>query len=216
VKALENEGIQIREAATHERPSAEVFEFKPAPTSPIYANFARQSIDGNHARTNSWRGSMQSLASADRGTQTDEDESKTSPVHSPLHGSLSGPHSPARKTTQHVIESGDEQDDRSPYAHSGSGVSTPDEDSEIHEAKPVLAQAKVVTIPKRVPPSLPPRNPQRMSSPVKDRDDAELADGFDSVSLNPDRDENGASHPEEQFHSIPPSPVMESHHKDFI
>lgn len=69
VKALEAEGLFIREAGTKVRPSHEIFEFRPNPTSPVFATFSRRSVDSSPR--NSWRTSVQSHAYSDRGTQTD-------------------------------------------------------------------------------------------------------------------------------------------------
>lgn len=68
VKALEAEGLFIREASTKVRASPENFQFKPSVGSPVYATF-RRSLDSSR---NSWRASVQSYTSVDRGTQTDE------------------------------------------------------------------------------------------------------------------------------------------------
>jgi lipid-binding SYLF domain-containing protein len=68
VKALEAEGLFIREASTKVRASPENFQFKPSIGSPVYATF-RRSLDSSR---NSWRASVQSYTSVDRGTQTDE------------------------------------------------------------------------------------------------------------------------------------------------
>ncbi|KKY24150.1 hypothetical protein UCRPC4_g02616 [Phaeomoniella chlamydospora] len=135
------------------------------------------------------------------------------------------------KTTEHVIESGDEIDGHDTDSHDRSGASTPnehlngdheedeqedeqeeDEDVEVHEAQPVIVQAKMVTIPKRLPPSLPPRNPGRLSTPVKELEETTLDEKFDNVSLNADHDVNGTAQ-EEQFHSVPPSPTKEVNNK---
>ncbi|EPS34773.1 hypothetical protein PDE_09737 [Penicillium oxalicum 114-2] len=70
VKALEAEGMFIREAGSKVRPSHEVFEFRPNPSSPLYATFSRRSHDSSPR--NSWRTSMQSYVSVDRGTQTED------------------------------------------------------------------------------------------------------------------------------------------------
>ncbi|KAJ5165323.1 uncharacterized protein N7500_007153 [Penicillium coprophilum] len=73
VKALEAEGLFIREAGTKARPSYETFEFRPNLDSPIYSTFSRRSMDSSPR--NSWRASVQSsksYASAERGTQTDD------------------------------------------------------------------------------------------------------------------------------------------------
>ena len=268
VKALETQGIMIKEAATQERPSAAVFEFKPATTSPVYATFARKSIDSPTGRRSSirssWRASITSVAS--RGTQTEED---ASPVRSSVSLSESRVPSPVRETielpehedksqgsqtvgsdapaekesvgegrekpqendmapqkpemvlygeampekgssdkdsVEHVTESSDEhyddEDEVDSFDRSGASTPDPDEEIEIYEAKPVIAQAMVVSIPKRHPPSLPPRNPQRMSTPSKSRTGS-FTSGVDNISLNSDRN----SVREDQFHSIPPSPT---------
>jgi lipid-binding SYLF domain-containing protein len=241
VKALEAEGFSIREAGTHQRPSAEVFEFKPAPTSPIYSAFARRSVDSPRRHgTNSWRGSTQSLASIDRGTQTSEDNpiSARSPNHSP---SQDGNRriSPARKETEHVDEV-DDHDDR--HSHSGS-VSDVDSNAEIETAVPMIARARVITVPKimmpkRIPPALPPRNPNRVSTPVGEN--SGLKDDFERVSLNEHEDakqstdsdfrsiegannegeettghlnpDNVDHNREDDFHSVPATPLESKEH----
>ncbi|KAI9659840.1 MAG: hypothetical protein M1821_001191 [Bathelium mastoideum] len=59
VKALQEAGMEIREATTRARASADDFEFKPSPTSPIFSAFNRRSMDSksNHSlsRRSSWR-----------------------------------------------------------------------------------------------------------------------------------------------------------------
>lgn len=70
VKALEAEGMQIREAHSKVRPSHDAFEFRPSPSSPVFATFARRSLDSSPR--NSWRTSVQSYTSVDRGTQTED------------------------------------------------------------------------------------------------------------------------------------------------
>ncbi|KAM5472454.1 hypothetical protein MauCBS54593_003046 [Microsporum audouinii] len=61
VKALEREGVIIREAGTKKPPSLDVFDFRPSPTSPISPRWSA---------TSSWRFSTQSTMSTDKGTQT--------------------------------------------------------------------------------------------------------------------------------------------------
>ncbi|KAF2476032.1 DUF500-domain-containing protein [Lindgomyces ingoldianus] len=85
VLALENAGLEIREAGTRKRPTSEQFEFKPSPTSPIYTTFRRSmdnrsSIDGrSNSRRSSWRTSTissmveRSTQTVDMSTQTDFD-----------------------------------------------------------------------------------------------------------------------------------------------
>ncbi|KAJ6107383.1 hypothetical protein N7523_008706 [Penicillium sp. IBT 18751x] len=70
VKALEAEGLFIREAGTKVRPSYDIFEFRPNPTSPVFATFSRRSAESSPR--NSWRTSVQSHVYSDRGTQTDD------------------------------------------------------------------------------------------------------------------------------------------------
>ena len=218
VKALEAEGLAIREAGTHQRPSAEAFDFKPAPTSPLYSTFARKSIDGALRRA-SWRDSTNSLNSVDRGTQTSEDDRKSRNGSSM--DNISQHNSPHQKETQHVDESDD-------HSHSGS-VSELDEDDDQHAviatATPVVAKARMVSVPTRTPPSLPPRNPNRVSTPAEEKT---LSDSFEQVSLNgPTISEQAKfeeeqpeshrtsnhnfnitiTHPDDEFHSIPGTPT---------
>lgn len=171
VKALQAEGLEIREAGTNCRPSAEVFEFKPAATSPVYSNF-RRSLEVRE-RANSWRGSMHSIASVDKGTQTEEADSRSA-SHSPKKRTSQQP-SPIRQESEHVQES---SKDGEKVHGLESSVPGP---SQIETAVPVVARARMVTVPKRVPPSLPPRNPSRTSSLANNEKDG---DGFDTVSLN--------------------------------
>jgi hypothetical protein len=60
VLALQNAGLEIREAGTRARPTSEQFEFHPSPTSPIYSTFRKSmdqsSIDARSmSRRSSWR-----------------------------------------------------------------------------------------------------------------------------------------------------------------
>jgi len=97
VLALEKEGLQIREAGSHERPTSEQFEFKPSPYSPIFSTY-RKSIDGT-SRRSSWRRSNMSNMSAidrapmaDMSTQTELDESEsinTASQRSPVRSTFS-------------------------------------------------------------------------------------------------------------------------------
>ena len=151
-----------------------MFEFKPAPTSPIYPAYARRSVDSPlRGRTNSWRGSTHSIASIDRGTQTEIGENeRSSTSHSPEKKTpTTDRSSPVFKETEHV---NDDSDSDTPYDD--------EEDAEIETATPVLARARVVSVQKPLPPSLPPRNPGRMSTLSPQT--TELNDGFDQVDLN--------------------------------
>ena len=107
---------------------------------------------------------MHSLASVDAGTQTDEEIGKNG-NHSLA---KTGP-SPMVKETEHVTDS-DESD--TPYEEH--------ECAEVETAVPVVARARVVSVQKPTPPSLPPRNPNR----THDSSEREVKDGFDQVPLN--------------------------------
>ena len=150
VKALEEQGMEIKEitdtGAVH-RPSDDAFEYRPSPSSPIFANF-------NNNRRLSKRDSgrlsiTNSIASTDRGTQTADFDSP---------GLSDSPkeernHSPIKKTTENLADEVD--DDESGHDHNIS--------VETMQEKPVISTAKLITIPKRIPPALPPRNPYRAS-----------------------------------------------------
>ncbi|RAK73394.1 DUF500-domain-containing protein [Aspergillus fijiensis CBS 313.89] len=138
VKALEAEGLFIREAGSRSRPSQEAFEFKPAPSSPIYATF-RRSLDSSPR--SSWRASVQSYASMDRGTQTDD-------------GPATAPPSVSRASSRSYRDHED-------TAHSPVSIEDSTMPSELRRYSPTFTRARLVTIPKRVPPALPPRNPSR-------------------------------------------------------
>lgn len=179
VHALLNEGFEIREAGTKSRPSTEAFEYKPSPTSPIFGTFGRHSLDGANRRDSncidrpssngsnrrdSKRSSKQSISSIDRGTQTEplgpawfEDALRDRTRYSPskqttedLIGEIDGGaverNGVARKESIKPIPEVDE-------AHGGTG-------------QPVISRARLVTIPRRIPPALPPRNPYRNHVPM--------------------------------------------------
>ncbi|KAB8264067.1 hypothetical protein BDV32DRAFT_135450 [Aspergillus pseudonomiae] len=202
VKALEAEGLFIREAGTKTRPRVDSFEFRPSPNSPIYSTF-RHSVDSSPR--NSWRASVQSYSSIDRGTQTDEP---------PLTAPTTISRASSRSNRDFM-----ERSEKNPWDHEERGWETiipehpvehshnathdgddglVDDDVEIHEVSsvtvtkcdsfpsspvedltstspkrqsPTFTRARLVTIPKRTPPALPPRNPYRggygsMSTPV--------------------------------------------------
>lgn len=79
--ALQQQGLDVREASTKERATAEEFDFRPSPTSPVH-NAYRRSTDSREilshtgSRRSSWRASAMSNASkmTDSATQTDVDE----------------------------------------------------------------------------------------------------------------------------------------------
>lgn len=188
VKALEAEGLHIREAGTHQRPSAEVFEFNPAPSSPIY-NTYRRSMDGGSLKkkTNSWRNSTTSLNSVTRATQT-EDAGSRSPNPSGLQNSINSDESisasppkyenpeedPIHQAALHEKQDGsddenekdhdDEHEHDHDHEHDFSDI---DSEAEIATAvtSAVRPRVGVVQVAKALPPALPPRNPGRAPPP---------------------------------------------------
>ena len=151
VKALEEQGMEIKEitdtGAVH-RPSDDAFEYRPSPSSPIFANFNNNK---RLSKRDSGRLSItNSIASTDRGTQTADFDS---PILSDSPKEERN-HSPIKKTTENLANEID--DDESGHDHSNP--------VEIMQEKPVISKAKLVTIPKRIPPALPPRNPYRASA----------------------------------------------------
>lgn len=222
VKALEAEGLFIREAGTKVRANHETFEFRPNLDSPVYSTFSRRSMDSSPR--NSWRASVQSsksYASVDRGTQTD-DASLTEPTSVSRASSRSAKESsigrPPMNTwiendgshwdtiaihgeEEHVkvrqLE-GEEAEDRRAKAnacedsHEDPEFEDDDEHYEVHEVgnatvtprdsippsptkvedqttdrdtkptSPSFARARLVTIPARTPPALPPRHPRHI------------------------------------------------------
>ena len=160
VHALEEAGLEIREAGSRSRPSSEAFEYKPAPTSPIFNVFNRRSMESN-TKADSRRDSKLSLASMDRGTQTGDIGTPTTTER----GSQdAGDESPVKKTTQDLTGADEEESGLEGVASESEGPG-----AEIHEVShasesPVVSRARLVTIPKRIPPPLPPRSPYRSNS----------------------------------------------------
>lgn len=237
-KALEAEGLIIREAGTHRKATPDSFEFRPSPSSPVF-NTYRKSID-HSLKKKEWRGSVTSVASVnsvDRGTQT-EDDGSTSPgkemtiVQTSMLKDIERTESPTEdeKHEHKIIIS--EHDDNHKKSEDDSDdehddYSDIDSDVEISTAMPVTARPKagVVNVPKRIPPPLPSRNPDRLStrSPLAEEP---VINGFEDVSLEGGQTNgqstetktngmNGSVHDqttghqntEDEFHSVPPSPL---------
>ncbi|KAJ6007684.1 hypothetical protein N7540_011660 [Penicillium herquei] len=133
VKALEAEGMFIREAGTKVRPSPEVFEFRPNPGSPIYSTFPRRSFESSPR--NSWRASVQSYTSVNRGTQTD-DTPLTATTSVSRASSRSAKESPDVPSTNPWDES---QWDTVPV----NGVEEKKKDKDLEEAKKVIERAEI-------------------------------------------------------------------------
>jgi lipid-binding SYLF domain-containing protein len=196
VKALEAEGLFIREAGTKVRPSPDIFEFRPNPTSPVFATFSRRSVDSSPR--NSWRTSMQSYSYSDRGTQTD-DAALTATTSVSRASSWSARESMGGRSVNRwedeahwdnvPIHDGEEEkeDERElngPVEEEEKHAVDDDEDFEVHEVisatitkqksapeeevspadskrmSPTFTRARLVSIPKRTPPALPPRHPR--------------------------------------------------------
>lgn len=152
VRALEKVGLQIREAGSHSRPSVEAFEFKPSPSSPIYNSFKRHSAETMYRRS-SKRSSLQSVASVDRGTQTEPFE------HMPDKNSTEDSKAIQASAGSIATEANGEEPKKG-----GIGSSAPESNppaSDEGPTIPVISRARLVNIPKRIPPALPPRNPDR-------------------------------------------------------
>lgn len=216
VHALLNEGFEIREAGTKSRPSTEAFEYRPSPTSPIFGTFGRHSLDGGNRcdsnsvdrpssngsnRRDSKRSSKQSISSIDRGTQTEplgpawfEDALREKTRYSP-----------SQKTTEDLSGEIDSE------VAERNGVGGIPEVDEAHggTGQPVISRARLVTIPRRLPPALPPRNPHRNHIPMITNIDlvsspSETSPSPRSFGLGVDL--NFGSLPEEEYHEQNHSP----------
>ncbi|KAK2742412.1 hypothetical protein FQN55_007850 [Onygenales sp. PD_40] len=186
VKALEREGVIIREAGTKRIPSMDMFEFRPSPTSPIFANFPRLSTEGSQRA--SWRTSVLSASSTDRATQTDDiyderpdtastsisrasssrsfkDTTTSSSVHARTQtGALSG----AEDTSRSKLH--DTSTTRGSLAvHDQTTLEDPNRSA---PTSPSFTRPRLVTIPKRAPPPLPPRSESRVTSPGSSHSDS--------------------------------------------
>lgn len=152
VHALEKVGLQIREAGSSSRPSVEAFEYKPSPSSPIYSSFKRHSAE-NIYRRSSKRSSLQSVASVDRGTQTEPFE--------PMSNKNSTEDSKAIQVSAGSIAADADDEDSKKGEISSSAPGTNPAAADEGSTIPVISRARLVNIPKRIPPALPPRNPGR-------------------------------------------------------
>ena len=158
VLALEKAGLDIREAGTQSRPSSDAFEYKPSPTSPIFSAFARhsmQSID-SVSRQSSHRHSHRSTQSVDQGTQTADLGIQT------IDEIPQGSNSPAKKTTEDLAWISDDEDHIEEEPETYIEEAAPTVHIIAHSMpSPTVTRVKLVTIQKRIPPALPPRNPYR-------------------------------------------------------
>lgn len=247
VRALEEQGLFIREAGTHNRPAHEVFEFRPSPSSPIYNSFVRQSIDSSPRL--SWRASMQSTksyVSTDKGTQTDDlPAARPPPSDSGTGTSLRSfqetPGSPLPNNvcdTPDTSESHHEEKEIKEIENLENDIENENENEpeefEIHKPEVVevvrtrpttpmeenyttnnnnnspttanFSRPRLVTIPKRIPPALPPRNPERKHDSISTQESLIVASPSPTQSVHPEiRDyyTHDLSSPEDTSHEIP-------------
>lgn len=110
VLALEQAGLEIREAGTKSRPASTQFEYNPSPTSPIYSKFHRRSMDtlGTRSNRESYMSNRSSRTrmSIDRSTQTTEMGTQTD--------DFTPPTSPSRSNEHKRIVEEDEHQTREP------------------------------------------------------------------------------------------------------
>ncbi|KZZ88276.1 Ysc84 actin-binding domain protein [Ascosphaera apis ARSEF 7405] len=152
VKALEQEGIVIREAGTKSIPSMEAFEFRPSEKSPIYKRWS-----GVDSRRGSWRTSVVSTNSVDRGTQTDDLPPYPGSA-SISYRSRSSSHNFAMSPIP--LDDEEEEDGEKPQAADAKADAT----GPTSPSGSSFSRARMVIIPKRAPPPLPPRNPERFAA----------------------------------------------------
>ncbi|KAL9598017.1 MAG: hypothetical protein Q9219_004773 [cf. Caloplaca sp. 3 TL-2023] len=204
VRALEAEGMEIREAGTRSRPSLDAFQYKPAPTSPIFNTFRRHSLDST-SRRNSKRDSARSLASTDRGTQTDTHATSVN-VESPLQ--------------QSPLEEKNEEGKEEEASTNGLGISVGAQQAtqsmpvmEQAAPQPVISRARLVTIPKRVPPALPPRNPHRLSPHISNAESS-LQFVSSTTPEHPASDKSSDRSPSPELSSFPDIPLEDQTQED--
>ncbi|EEP79452.1 predicted protein [Uncinocarpus reesii 1704] len=185
VKALEREGIMIREAGSRRLPNMDTFEFRPVSFSP---NSSRWSATGS--RRSSVRNSLHSFTSVDRGTQTDDfasDRDDRSPVSPGSSRSLKDFNSPIRISTAETEDLYQEITHNEKDLEHGPARRINLSDHSIpNVSKPTpasFAKARLVTIPKRSPPPLPQRNSERVNSPISTH--SEIDDSATLSSISP-------------------------------
>ncbi|OJD14580.1 hypothetical protein AJ78_05098 [Emergomyces pasteurianus Ep9510] len=165
VKALEKEGVIIREAGTKRLATVDMFEFRPSSACPLYNRFSHLSTDSSPRA--SWRTSIQSTASVDRATQTDdyvEDQPPTAPTS--ISCSSSESYEATAPANHHLSE---EEPSSTPSPRNTRSLIVQDQTitggpCQARPISPSFTRARLVTIAKRMPPPLPPRNSARIAS----------------------------------------------------
>jgi lipid-binding SYLF domain-containing protein len=174
VLALQEAGLEIKEAGTHSRPKSEQFEFKPSPTSPIYTTF-RRSMDmpGNaESRRSSWRtstissmlGSRTPSIMLDTSTQTDDlppPPKKTPPTLPPRSSVARAPSPPLAEVPETIVQAATPQAEKTESeALEDSGVSNSvhgskdfddvDLDDDLQEEEPVIHEVHQAVAPQAI------------------------------------------------------------------
>ncbi|OBT73522.1 hypothetical protein VF21_07207 [Pseudogymnoascus sp. 05NY08] len=130
VLALEQAGLEIKEAGSHSRPSSSQFEYKPSPTSPIFPHLNRMSMDTTGAgsrssyMSNPKRTSLRTVRSISMGTQTDAGDSSSVHAKTPIEAA----HTPVEKVDLEPPDVDYTQIDLGPY----SGFTSPNHASEFN------------------------------------------------------------------------------------
>lgn len=210
VKALQQEGIQIREAGSQSAAKVDDFDFRPSTQSPIYN---RWSSGGTaDSKRTSRRTSILSTSTVDRGTQTDGSPSPSTTRDSSLReidliGEESAqPASASASTAAPAVApapaSSKPKPKGPPPALPPRRIDTQksqESNTGAPEPSPSFGKARMVNIARRPPPPLPPRNPSRASvmispasSPTKhepgEKDGEKVVDAVDKKT-----EENGES-----------------------
>ena len=187
VRALVLEGIDIREAGSKSRPSSEQFEYRPSPTSPIFQTFQhRRSMSSLSGRA---RDSYGRRRSVDRSVQMMDTATQTAPT------SMDDLH---EVDEHHLTESpsnvgGEPKTVADVDTLLDHGLT--DEPVEVHEeevqataAPRTVTKARLITIPKKLPPSLPSRSPARRKLVINSREAANFhvrRNGLSTPSASP-------------------------------
>lgn len=191
VLALEKEGLVIKEAGTKTEASMSEFDFRPKIDSPVFNTFRRSFESTSHASTNDWRRSAFSTnnesryVTSDMSTQTDLPPSATeSPElrsmenQNGLGSAFDSPKSARSlfedKSTNtyapieasHHVEEDDEDEGDEDYEDEDGESYDDDDEAVVHEvhqaaAPQAITRARLVTLPQRLAPKLPARNPIR-------------------------------------------------------
>ena len=165
VHALEQEGLEIRDAATRSRPSSQQFEYHPSPTSPIYSKFNRRSTEGSGTRSNRESYNSHMRWNSDRPYTTSEAGTQTEPViitpiatdatNGVAHGEAA--EDDDRSIYEDVAESDIMSPDGIPVNHKQASQDKDIRSGDGSETKATNGAVSAENSPARVAPPLPPR-----------------------------------------------------------